>query len=103
MPSLRFPPEAFRYVGLHPEGRFDHDAAAEGEQVAAIEPYRLDPYGCTVGGSLAQKRRQRDPFHRTPPYGLVCPEMSGILEWCETDIFTGDLPWSPAEEDGAGG
>ncbi|CAM9249447.1 unnamed protein product [Scytosiphon promiscuus] len=103
VPSLRFPSEAFRYVGLHPEGRFDHVAAADGERMTAIQPYRSDPYGCTAGGSLAQKRRERDPFHRTPPYTLVCPEMSELLEWCETDTFAGDLPWSPVDKDGAGG
>ncbi|CBJ30413.1 conserved unknown protein [Ectocarpus siliculosus] len=100
MPSLRFPPEAFRYVGLHPEGRFDHAAAAEGERTSALEPYRSDPYGCAVGGTLVQKRHARDPFHRTPPYSMVCPEMSELLGWCETELFTGDLPWSPASEEG---
>lgn len=102
MPSIRFPPEAFRYVGQHPEGRFDHAAAAEGERESALEPYKLDPYGCAAGGTLEKKRHQRDPFHRTPPYSLVCPEMSELLEYCGTKLFTGELPWSPADEDGTG-
>lgn len=103
MPAIRFPPEAFRYVGQHPEGKFDHAAAAEGERTSALEPYQADPYGCTAGGTLAEKRHQRDPFHRTPPYSLVCPEMSALLEYCGTEIFTGGLPWSPVDEDEAGG
>lgn len=101
-PALRFPPEAFRYVGQHPGGRFDHAAAAEGERVSALEPYRLDPYGCAAGGALANKRQERDPFHRTPPYSLVCPEMSELLEYCGTELFSGDLPWSPVDADAGG-
>lgn len=93
IPALRFPQEAFRYVGQHPEGRFDHAAAAEGERKSALEPYRLDPYGCAPGGTLLEKRHERDPFHRTPPYSLVCPEMSELLEYCGTELFDGDLPW----------
>eukprot|EP00903_Cladosiphon_okamuranus_P005512 g5492.t1 len=101
--AIRFPPEAFRYVGQHPEGKFDHAAAAEGERTSALEPYRSDPYGCTAGGTLAEKRHQRDPFHRTPPYTLVCPEMSALLEYCGTEIFAGELPWSPVEDVTSGG
>lgn len=101
-PALRFPAEAFRYVGRHPGGRFDHAAAAEGERVSALEPYRLDPYGCAAGGKLAEKRQERDPFHRTPPYSLVCPEMSELLEYCGTELFSGDLPWSPVDADAGG-
>lgn len=104
--ALRFPPEAFRYVGLRPGGRFDHVAAEAGERASALEPYRLDPYGCAADRPLAAKRAERDRFHRTPPYSLVCPEMRDLLAWCGPGYFTGDLPWSPVvvdeEEPGAG-
>ncbi|CAN0449799.1 unnamed protein product, partial [Laminaria digitata] len=94
--ALRFPAEEFRYVGLHPGGRFDHEAAVAGELASALKPYELDPYGCSPDGPLASKRAERDPFHRTPPYSLVCPEMRELLEWCGSNYYGGDLPWSPA-------
>lgn len=98
--ALRFPADAFTYVGLHPGGRFDHAAAAAGERTSALEPYMSDPYGCTPDGPLATKRAERDPFHRTPPYSLACPEMRELLAWCGTDVYPGDLPWSTAVEQG---
>lgn len=94
--SLRFPSDAFRYVGLHTGGHFDQAAAEAGEQTSAVVPYRLDPYGCAQGGPLAAKRLERNPFHRTPPYALVCPEMRELFEWCLPQLFEGKLPWSAA-------
>lgn len=93
--ALRFPAEAFHYVGLRPEGRFDHAAAEAGEQTSALEPYQSDPYGCSPDGPLVTKRAERDPFHRTPPYTIVCPEMRELLAWCGPGYFEGSLPWSP--------
>lgn len=98
--ALRFPQDAFRYIGIHPSGRFDHEAAEKGEKKAALVPYQSDLYGCTVGGPLANKRIERNPFHRTPPYGLVCPEIRELLGWCGPVVFAGVLPWSAATRSG---
>lgn len=94
--SLRFSSDAFRYVGLHAGGHFDQAAAEAGEQTSAVVFYRSDPYGCAKGGRLVAKRLKRNPFHQTPPYNLVCPEMKELLEWCGSRLFEGDLPWSAA-------
>lgn len=100
--AIRFPADDFHYIGKRPGGRFDHTEAEEGERKSALEPYKEDPYGCLPNGALLTKRVERNPFHRTPPYGLSCPEMQGLLDWCEPEVFHGDLPWSPMKtEDGS--
>lgn len=104
--ALRFPSDNFQYVGLHAGGNFDQAAAESGERSSAVLPYQADPYGCAEGGPLVAKRLQRNPFHRTSPYTLACPEMKELLEWCGPELFAGSLPWSTvegkAQEDGGG-
>eukprot|EP01034_Spumella_vulgaris_P025385 gene25384-31842_t len=73
--AIGFPSANFTYVGVrtvHPH--FDQSKAVQGESVA---------------------RETRNPFRRTVPYELACPEMSELLHWCGPTLFTGigDLPW----------
>jgi hypothetical protein len=37
-------------------------------------------YGCG-DAALVQKRALRNPFRRTVPYELACPEMKELLHW----------------------
>ncbi|CAM9419772.1 unnamed protein product, partial [Discosporangium mesarthrocarpum] len=90
--ALRIAPGAFRYRGFRPGGKFDAVAAEAGERANALEPFRADPYGC-YSTALRAKRGARDPFRRTAPYPLSCPEMEGLLNWCGPLIYQGELPW----------
>lgn len=92
--ALKFPTEAFRYVGLQPaaDSRFDLAAARQGEFANAVELFRRDPYGCH-DPVLKNKRQARDPFHRTEPYLLACPEIGELLRWCGPSLFASPLPW----------
>ena len=97
--ALRLPAASFRFVGVRPEegSRFDADSAERGEREAALEPFLRDPYGCAPrargGGPLLAKRQGRDPFARTIPYELSCPELRPLLRWCGPALFNGSLPW----------
>jgi hypothetical protein len=44
---------------------------------------------------LQEKRRSRNPFSRTPPYELSCPEMKELLHYCGPSLFPREkVPWS---------
>ena len=65
--ALRWPPERFEFIGIDTAG--EHDDAETARVTAAelknsIEPFRIDPYGCKLGGVLSQKRASRDPTRR---------------------------------------
>jgi hypothetical protein len=62
-----------------------------GEITNAFKPFSHDPYGCR--GVLLKKRLVRDPFVRTPPYALVCPEIRELLTYCGLQTYSGALPW----------
>ncbi|KAG5189225.1 hypothetical protein JKP88DRAFT_206340 [Tribonema minus] len=106
--ALRYPARAVSYLGIAPRGaRFDTAGATAGEAAHAALPFKTDPYGC---GSpvLADKRRDRNPYAREPPYPLTAPEMAELLRWCGPGIYAGALPWDPpaaegGKEEGAGG
>ncbi|CAE7478516.1 unnamed protein product [Symbiodinium natans] len=96
--ALRFLGARFSYIGIQPPAgsRFDLVKAEAGEQEAA-KLFQSDPYGCH-SQVLVEKRQARNPFQRTTPYLLSCPEIRPLLEWCGPDIFPGSLPWrSPSE------
>ena len=44
-------------------------------------------------------RNLRNPFRRTIPYSLACPEIKDLLAWCGPDLFNdlNSLPWSNNE------
>jgi len=93
--ALRFPASSFHYVGLQPpvHSHFDLKKAESGEIKNSLQLFEADPYGCNSQVLLA-KRKARNPFHRTTPYALSCPELKGLLSWCGPGIYPGRLPWS---------
>lgn len=96
--ALRFPVERFNYIGIEPprSSRFDSAKAEKGEKTNSVIPFQTDPYGCS-SQFLRQKRLARNPFRRTNPYPLSCPEMRGLLEWCRPEYYPHRLPWSGTE------
>jgi len=94
-PALRWPSEHFSYVGVDPPAStgFDLKRSTEGESKNAAAPFEGDPYGChsTV---LQEKRQSRNPFRRTPPYELSCPEMKDLLNFCGPELIPMEqIPW----------
>ena len=92
--SIRFPSSRFHYVGIDPTSSdFDLVAASQGEAQNAAKPFEEDPYGCH-SDVLQQKRKQRNPFFRTAPYAISCPEMKELLQYCGPQLIELDLvPW----------
>jgi hypothetical protein len=93
--SVLWPSDQFDYVGIDPDAStgFDIEEATKGELMNAAMPFESDPYGCHTE-ILLEKRRMRNPFKRTPPYELTCPEMKELLHWCGPGIITSDkVPW----------
>lgn len=94
--ALRFPRDAFRFVGVDSAASpflQRLPSLAKWEAKASIGPFRKDPYGCH-SALLRRKRVQRNPFMRTAPYALTCPEMSDLLAFCGKSFFPeGRLPW----------
>ena len=99
--AIGFPKSNFTYLGLHPQhSQFDHAKAARGEE-ETLRVFRNDKYGCSAG--LSGKRDIRNPFRRTVPYELACPELKKLLYWCGPDTFdVRSLPWAAAEGEGEG-
>jgi hypothetical protein len=91
--ALRFPIDRFRYVGIEPPRHFDLAKAELGEKRNSLRPFEADPYGCN-SAVLRDKRLERNPFRRTIPYSLSCPDLRGLLEWCEPSTFPYPLPWN---------
>jgi len=93
--ALRFPLSHFNFLGLQPPAwsRFDLAEAERGETENAARSYEEDPYGCHTP-ALAAKRDARNPFRRTTPYPLSCPDIRTLLEWCGPGLFPDALPWS---------
>lgn len=92
--AIGFPEQNFSYVGVlsnHP--KFNKEKAESGELIA-IESFKSDLYGCN-DPTLYTKREKRNPFHRTVPYELACPEMRALLKWCGPGLIdAGLLPWT---------
>ncbi|CAM9930526.1 unnamed protein product, partial [Choristocarpus tenellus] len=94
--ALRISSSNFEYLGIHPGGLFDGDAAETGELENSLKPFRIDPYGCH-SEVLQSKREERNPYRRTPPYQISCPEMRPLLEWCGPEFYSGEVPWDTAK------
>ncbi|MCB9644637.1 MAG: hypothetical protein H6728_16305 [Myxococcales bacterium] len=86
--ALQFPKDHFHFVGVNQPPQLE--AALRGE-ARTIEAFRLDPYGNHP--PLSQKRQQRDPFRRTPPYALSCPPLRALLQHRKREPFASPLPW----------
>lgn len=94
-PALRWPPQQFLYIGVDPPAStgFDLNRASIGESQNAALPFEKDPYGCNTP-ALKQKRQDRNPFSRTAPYPLSCPEMKELFSYCGPELFPEhELPW----------
>ena len=99
--SLRWPLENFIFIGVDPDAStgFDLAASTQGELENAAKPFESDPYGCH-SKVLIEKRKSRDPFHRTAPYPLTCPEMKDILSFCGPELISPEkLPWKTPNRD----
>ena len=93
--AIRWPKEQFHYVGIDPDPStgFDLQASSEGEQTNSVVPFESDPYGCN-SQVLQRKRIDRNPFSRTPPYELTCPEMKILLKYCGPELISSsEVPW----------
>ena len=93
--ALQFPAANFHYIGADPplSTGFDLEASRKGEYQNAVQPFESDPYGCHTP-VLREKRRSRNPFSRTPPYELSCPEMKDLLHHCGPELYPRDkVPW----------
>jgi len=95
--ALDFPRSRFQYIGVQPTrgSRFDFASAELGERRNAVRQFEADPYGCN-NPDLEAKRDARNPFRRTNPYPLACPELADLFNWCGTEVFPGPLPWGQA-------
>lgn len=94
-PALQWPSTRFSYIGVDPPAStgFDLAASKEGELQNAAIPFQNDPYGCH-SDVLQEKRRARNPFSRTPPYELTCPDMKALLHYCGPKPFPKtQVPW----------
>jgi hypothetical protein len=95
-PALKWPTSRFKFVGYDPPTStgFDLELSSKGERENAAKPFEDDPYGCH-SEVLQNKRKGRNPFHRTAPYPLSCPEMKELLSHCGPEtIQTSLVPWS---------
>lgn len=94
--ALLFPAENFTYIGVHAPDYsplFNQKHAEDGEAIA-MEEFSHDLYGCNVD-ELKEKRKKRNPFHRSIPYELSCPEMMPLLHWCGPELVdTSAVPWA---------
>ncbi len=91
--ALRWPRDRFHYVGIDVSEKPMPVAAYRGEARNSVAHFTTDPYGCKEGGVLLAKKAKRNPFHRSIPYSEGCPEMSSLLRYCGTTIYSGSLPW----------
>eukprot|EP00540_Astrosyne_radiata_P002550 CAMPEP_0116830626 /NCGR_PEP_ID=MMETSP0418-20121206/4865_1 /TAXON_ID=1158023 /ORGANISM="Astrosyne radiata, Strain 13vi08-1A" /LENGTH=110 /DNA_ID=CAMNT_0004459745 /DNA_START=59 /DNA_END=388 /DNA_ORIENTATION=- len=94
-PALQWPASRFHYVGVDPSPStgFDLEASTKGELENAARPFEDDPYGCH-SEILQTKRKGRNPFSRTPPYRLTCPELRPLLQYCGPKPFPKEeVPW----------
>ncbi|CAB4443020.1 unnamed protein product [Rhizophagus irregularis] len=91
--ALKFPLDRFNYIGIDPDntsplGRF------VGESVNSLGPFKQDLYGCH--GKLLDKKLTRNPYRRSHPYQISCPELSPLLNYCPEDriqLYPDKLPW----------
>jgi hypothetical protein len=93
--ALQWPVKRFTFVGYDPPAStgFDVEQSTRGELENAALPFETDPYGCH-SDALKQKRRERNPFARTPPYDVSCPQLQTLLHYCGPSIISGSsVPW----------
>jgi hypothetical protein len=90
--ALGLPIGNFTYLGVASPAEFNQQRAVDGEQVAYQE-FEKDLYGCS-DATLSEKKQKRNPFKRTVPYALACPEIEPLLRWCGPALYDmTTLPW----------
>eukprot|EP00591_Stephanopyxis_turris_P006539 CAMPEP_0195509278 /NCGR_PEP_ID=MMETSP0794_2-20130614/2257_1 /TAXON_ID=515487 /ORGANISM="Stephanopyxis turris, Strain CCMP 815" /LENGTH=101 /DNA_ID=CAMNT_0040636449 /DNA_START=98 /DNA_END=403 /DNA_ORIENTATION=+ len=97
--ALGWPAKRFEYIGFDPPAStgFDLAASTQGELQNAAKPFEQDPYGCHTP-VLQEKRKARNPFSRTPPYELTCPDLKELLHYCGPELYQKQkLPWANME------
>lgn len=100
--AIQYPISQFYYIGIDPDAStgFDLVTATAGEYLNSIQPFELDPYGCH-STTLQKKRIDRNPFFRTPPYIISCPEMKYLLQYCDLELISLDrVPWGNNNSEG---
>jgi hypothetical protein len=93
--ALRWPENRMEFIGINPDAStgFIEEDAAKGELENSVIQFENDLYGCH-SPVLQQKRRERNPQNRTPPYELSCPDMKLLLSWCESSLIPANgVPW----------
>lgn len=91
--AIGYPEGNFSYLGVQSPPLFDQERAVKGE-ADAWKSFQQDMYGCS-DATLSDKRNKRNPFHRTVPYTLACPEIVDLLRWCGPNLFDASvLPWN---------
>jgi len=93
--ALQWASNRFHYVGVDPPAStgFNLEESTKGERQNSLIPFQTDPYGCHTD-ILQQKRKERNPYQRTAPYPLTCPEMKELLSWCGPDLISrSQVPW----------
>jgi hypothetical protein len=126
--ALDYPQSSFTYVGMRPtNAAFEHELAALGEQ-KTIGAFRRSMYGCDyslttdidhrpnlrggikthsnksntepISAEIVAKRLARNPYKRSIPYEISCPEVVPLLRWCGPGLFGDEnkrhfsLPWN---------
>jgi hypothetical protein len=86
--TLRWPADRFVYAGCCEP---DDIATARANEGTVLAQYRDDPYG--TGPVLGPKRDGRNPFRRTAPYAVSCPEVAGLLAHQGPAPYPHALPW----------
>ena len=94
--ALQWPSHRLFYIGVDPDPStgFNLAESSTGEMENAAKPFEGDPYGCS-SQVLLGKRQERNPFFRTPPYELSCPDISELLKYCGPSIIAkSKVPWA---------
>ena len=92
--AMRWPSDQFLFIGIDPDSStgFDLESSLKGELENSALPFKSDPYGCHT--SLRKKRKDRNPFSRTPPYYQTCPELKELMNFCGPALIpTSRVPW----------
>jgi hypothetical protein len=94
--AIGYPEGNFTYIGVKSPAQFNQGNAERGE-VEAYREFQSDMYGCK-DPALKEKRGKRNPFKRTVPYSLACPEMEDLFQWCGPGLYdVSTLPWNTGD------
>jgi hypothetical protein len=101
MTALHWPASQFHFVGvdfvpipastkLSLTGQLQSEQEQRHVEVEiAVPHFEADPYGCQ-----SKVRYTKNPFFRTPPYALSCPELMDLLRYCGTELIGREMvPW----------